>query len=108
MYSYQKGDFETMRQDALRFGKEKYFNGYSDARSVQNFNLITLFIHNSTDKHIPSNISKSDSTIPWNSPGIRRKIRRRNKIHAKAKKTSSGRLQTKLESLRREINEKAT
>ena len=39
--SYQKGDFETMRKDALRFAKEKYFNGHSEARSVQeNFNLI--------------------------------------------------------------------
>ena len=28
MYSYQKGDFETMRKDALRFGREKYFNGH--------------------------------------------------------------------------------
>ena len=53
MYSYQKGDFETMRKDALRFAKEKYFNGHSDARSVQeNFNLITSFIQDSADKHI--------------------------------------------------------
>ena len=41
VYSYQKRDFETMRKDALRFANEKYFNGHSDARSVQgNFNLI--------------------------------------------------------------------
>ena len=45
MYLYQKGDFETMRKDALRFANEKYFNGHSDARSVQeNFNLITSFM----------------------------------------------------------------
>ena len=42
---YQKVDFETMRKDALRFTKEKYFIGHSDVRSVQeNFNLITSFI----------------------------------------------------------------
>ena len=35
VYSYQKGDFETVRKDALRFANEKYFNGHSDARSVQ-------------------------------------------------------------------------
>ena len=34
---------------------------------------------------------------------MRRKIRRRNKIHAKAKKTGSGKLRTKFESLRKEI-----
>ena len=55
VYSYQKGDYETMREDALRFATEKYFNGHSDARSVQkNINLTTSFIQNSADKHIPS------------------------------------------------------
>ena len=38
-----------------KFAKEKYFNGHSDTRSVQeNFNLITSFIQDSADKHIPS------------------------------------------------------
>ena len=44
VYSCQKVNFETMREDAVRFAKEKYFNGNSGARSVQeNFNLITSF-----------------------------------------------------------------
>ena len=75
---------------------------HSIARSVQeNFNLITYFIHDSADKHIPSNNSESVSTIPWITPEIRRKIRRRNKVRAKAKKIGSGKL--KFESLRRKI-----
>ena len=54
MYSYQKGYFETMRKDMLRFADEMYFNSHLDARSVQeNFNLITSFIHDSANKHIP-------------------------------------------------------
>ena len=54
VYRYQKGDYESMRSDALKFAKERYFNGYSDTRSVQeNFNLITSFIQDSADKHIP-------------------------------------------------------
>ena len=55
MYLYQKGDYESMRKDTLEFAKEKYFNGYSDAHSVQeNFDLLTSFIQDSVDKHIPS------------------------------------------------------
>ena len=27
VYRYQKGDYETMRSDALRFAKERHFNG---------------------------------------------------------------------------------
>ena len=35
MYLYQKGDYESMRKDTLKFAKEKYFSGHSDTRSVQ-------------------------------------------------------------------------
>ena len=46
-----------MRKDAFEFAKEIYFNdfnGYSNTRSVQeNFDLITSFIQDSADKHIP-------------------------------------------------------
>ena len=84
MYLYQKGDYESMRKDTLEFAKEKYFNGHSDTRSVQeNFDLLTSFIQDT--------------------PEIRRKIRKKNKTHAKAKKTGSSKLRSKFETLRREI-----
>ena len=103
MYLYQKGDYESMRKDTLEFAKEKYFNGHSDTRSVQeNFDLLT-FIQDSADKHIPSKTSRSVSPIPWITPEIRRKIRRKYKTHAKAKKTGSSKLRSKFETLRREI-----
>ena len=73
MYQYQKGDYESISADTLKFAKEKYFNGYSDTRSVQeNFNLITSFIQ--TDKHIPSKTSRSVSSVPWITPEIRRRF----------------------------------
>ena len=104
VYLYQKGDYESMRKDTLVFAKEKYFNGHSDTRSVQeNFDLLTSFIPDSADKHIPSKTSRSVSSIPWITPEIRRKIRRKNKTHAKAKETGSSKLRSKFESLRREI-----
>ena len=75
-----------MSSDALRFAKERYFNRYSDSRSVQeNFKLIKSFIQNSADKHIPSKTSRSVSSVPWITPAIRRKIRRKNACHVKAK-----------------------
>ena len=104
VYLYHKGDFESMRKDASDFAKDRYFNGYSDNRSVQeNFDLITSFIQESADKHIPAKTSRSVSSVPWITPEIRRKIRRRNKTHAKAKKTVSSKLRSKFETLRREI-----
>ena len=103
VYRYQKGDYESMRAETLKFAKERYFIGYSDTRSVQeNFNLITSFIQESADKHIPSKTSLSVSSVPWITPEIRRKIRRKNATYAKAKKTGSAKLRSKFESLRRE------
>ena len=104
MYRYLKGDYESMRKDILKFAKERYFNGHSDTRSVQeNFHLITSFIQDTADKHIPSKISRSVSSVPWLTPEIRRKIRKRNETHAKAKKTGSAKIRSKFETLRREI-----
>ena len=54
--------------------------------STENFNLITSFIQDSADKHIPSKTSRSVSSVPWLTPAIRRKIRQKNATHAKAKK----------------------
>ena len=78
VYRYQKGDYESMRTESLKFAKEKYFNGYSDARSFQeNFYLITSFIQNSADKYIPSKTSRTVSSVSWITPETRRKIRRK-------------------------------
>ena len=104
VYLYQKGDYESKRKDTLGFAKEKYFNGHSDTRSVQeNFDLLTSFIQDSADKHIPSKTSRSVSSVSWITPEIRRKIRRKKKTHAKAKTTGSRKLRSKFETLRREI-----
>ena len=66
MYLYQKGDYESMRKDTLEFAIEKYFNGHSDTRSSvqENFDLLTSFLEDSADKHIPSKTSRSVSSIP--------------------------------------------
>ena len=69
----------------------------------ENFDLLTSFIQDSADKHIPSKTSRSVSSFPWITPEIRRKIRRKNKTHSKAKKTGSSKLRSKFETLRREI-----
>ena len=97
VYLYQEGDYESMRKDTLEFAKEKYFKGHSDTRSVQeNFDLLIFFIQDSADKHIPSKTSRSVSSIPWITPEIRRRIRRSNKTHAKAKRQAVANLDQNL------------
>ena len=90
MYLYQKSDYESMRKDTLEFAKEKYFNGHSDTRLVQEkFDLLTSFIQDSADKHIPSKTSRSVSSIPWITPEIRRKIRRKIKLMQRQKRQAA-------------------
>ena len=105
MYLYQKGDYEeSMRNNTIEFAKEKYFNGHSDSRSVQeNFDLLTSFIQDSADKYIPSKNSRTVSSVPWITPEIRKKNRRKNETHAKANKAGSSKLRSQFETLRREI-----
>ena len=57
------------------------------------------------DKHIPSKPSRTVSSVSWITSEIRRKIRRRNNTHAKAKKTGSKKLRSKFETLRRETKD---
>ena len=52
---------------------------------------------------ISSKTSMSVSSVPWITPETRRKIRRRNKTHAKAKQTGSSKLRSKFDTLRRNI-----
>ena len=47
--------------------------------------------------------SRSVSSVPWITPAIRRKIRRKNATPAKAKKSGSAKIRAKFETLRREI-----
>ena len=92
------------RETTYEFTKERYFNGHSDTRSVQENTLITSFIQDSADKHIPSKTSRSVSSVPWMTEN-RRKIRKTNEIHAKAKKTGSANIISKVETLRRLIKD---
>ena len=87
LYLYQKGDFYSMRRDSSNFAKDKYFNGHSGSRSVQeNFNLITSFIQEAVDKHIPSETSRSVASVPWITSEIGRNIRKKEQNSCKGKK----------------------
>ena len=90
-------DYESMRKDTLKFAKEKYFNGHSDTRSVQeNFDLLTSFIEDSVDKHIPSKTSRSVSSIPWITPEIRSRFAGKIKLMQRQKRQAAANLDQNL------------
>ena len=79
--TYQKkGDYKSTRKDASEIAEENYFDGYPDTGSVQeNFNLISSFMQDLADKHIPSKNSLSVSLVPWITSEIRRTIHKKKK-----------------------------
>ena len=78
---------------------------FSMARMMLALMLYFLIVAHKASCHTLSKafLKSMNSSIPWISPEIRSKIRRKNKTHAKAKKTGSGKLRSKFETLRREI-----
>ena len=101
---YAKGDYESMRQDAKLFTKERYFNGYQDKRSVnQNWCMIKDFISMASNKFIPSKTTSTKKHLPWINKQIRTKMRRKEKNHKLAKQTGNPRLLAKWKALRAEI-----
>ena len=69
----------------------------------KSFNLIISFIQEAVDNYIPSQSSRSVASVPWITYKIRRKIRKRNKTHAKAIKTGSRKLRSKFQELIQEV-----
>ena len=64
VYRYQKGDYESMRKDTLKFAKQKYFNGHLDTRSVQDklqsiVQFIFYFWSFEISRNIPRNQKKN-------------------------------------------------
>ena len=83
---YQKGDYEFMRTETLKFAKGKSLMVTQILlRFKKNFNLITSFIQGSADKHTPSKTSRSVSSAPWITHEIRRKIHRKKCNSCKSK-----------------------
>ena len=80
VYHYQKGEYESIRSDALRFAKGTSMDTQILAQLAQlkKNNLKISVIQDSADKHIPSKTNRSVSSVPWITPAISRKIRRKN------------------------------
>jgi len=108
-YLYNKGNYDKMRDDTKIFSKEKYFNGQQNTRNIEdNWKMIKTFMQQAVEKHVPSKICKGKKSLPWITQSIRSMIRKRNKLHKRAKETGSDRLKKKWKQLRSDIKSEIT
>jgi hypothetical protein len=100
---------KKMRDDANMFSKEKYFNGQQNTRNIEdNWKMIKTFMQQAVEKHVPSKICKGIKSLQRITQAIRRMIRKRNKLHKRAKETGSGRLKKTCKQLRSDIKSEIT
>ena len=93
----------------LKFSREKYFNGQQNTRNItDNWKMIKTFLQPAVEKHAPSKIWKGNKSLPWITQSIRRMIRKRNKLHKRAKETGSNRLKKKWKQLGSDIKSEIT
>lgn len=103
-YLYNKGNYTKMKDETRTFNRDIYFNGLQNNSSTEeNWKILKTFIQKTVNDNVPSKISRSRKQLPWISQNIRAKIRRRNKLHKRAKETGSKRLKAKWEELRKDI-----
>jgi hypothetical protein len=91
----------------LKFSREKYFNGQQNTRNItDNWKMIKTCLQPAVEKHAPSKIWKGNKSLPWITQSIRRMIRKRNKLHKRAKETGSDK--KKWKQLRSDIKSEIT
>ena len=86
IFQYFKGDYSKMREETSAFSKEKYFNGYSNKRTVEeNWKMIKTFLEKTTLDNIPKKKASRKISLPWLTKSIKSRIRKRDRTHTKTK-----------------------
>ena len=87
IFLYDKGDFDSYRQQLTDVDWETLF-GHNDVDTI--VDIITNTILNIADNTIPNRfITVHKDSRPWITTSIKKFIRRKNRIHKKAKHTNS-------------------
>ena len=103
VYLFNKGDYTSLRNDLHKF-QEAFFQSVTEDSPIEDdWNLLKTVLEHSVDHSIPTKTVSGRDKLPWLSASLRRTIRRKNRIHAKYKRTGSGRLYTLWRKLRKRV-----
>ncbi|KAJ8031305.1 hypothetical protein HOLleu_27992 [Holothuria leucospilota] len=103
IWQFSKGDYSTMRRDTRTFALG-YFNGGQNNRSIdENWQLLKSFLERTVKKNVPTKLTRTRTSLPWVNDGIRKLIRRRDKLHAIFKKTRKNNIHDKWVELRKKV-----
>ena len=103
VYLFNKGDLASLRNDLQEFQETFLQSATNDSQIEDDWNLFKTVLKHSMDRHIPSKTVSGRDKLPWLSASLRRLIRRKNRIHAKYKRTGNQRLYALWRKLRRKV-----
>ena len=103
IYKFKQANFDKMREELSIFSSE-YFQNNSHLNSVDtNWISLKKKLLEVMDKYIPSKMSSTQFNLPYVTRGIKRKIKIKQRLYNKARKTKKEKDWSKFKTLRKNI-----
>ena len=104
VYQYHKANNSSIKPEAFKFS-QAFLNENPYQRSVEdNWSIFKETMHDINNRNIPTKLIKSHKDLPWLNHSIKRKMKRRNHLYIRAKRTQSIFDWTAYKQLKNEIN----
>ena len=88
IFKFDKADPEVLKSEVSLF-VQCFLSSNPENKSVNsNWTDITDSLNNIVNEHVPSKLSKGKPNLPWISSGVKRKMRKRDKLFSLARKTN--------------------
>ena len=89
VYFYHKDDISSLKSGLQEF--EEAFSAWDTLQNSVEHNrqLLEDVTHKAISKHIPSKLARSCNKLPWINPLIKQKMKLRNHLYYRAKRTGN-------------------
>ena len=88
VYKWHRADLDALRHDAALF-LDRYMASADDRSVVENEAEISAELQRMMDAHVPHAMSKHRHDVPWLTPELKRKCRRKQRLYNKWKRTGN-------------------
>ena len=89
IFQFHKADHQGLKDAVHKFSTE-FLLSFPELNTVdENWSIITHFLNKCMNDFIPSKLSKGRHHLPWISPGLKRHMRKRDRLYKKARKHPS-------------------
>ncbi|KAI8486093.1 hypothetical protein Bbelb_361930 [Branchiostoma belcheri] len=105
IYLWRKADTAALQQDMSSFSRDFTDQAQNNTAS-ENWKLFKAAITNAANKHVPRKTVRRQSHKPWITSQIRKAMRKRSELFAKARKTNSSEAWAKFKRCRKGVKQR--